>query len=241
MHDRCQQNKGAEVNTIDLNTLYDSTTQRTLRLWQHQRGNELVAQKSAYDPQKFAIGAGIQPVMSAEMRTLLQTLTQITRYDPLADVMPEAAFHFTFLPVTLPLWEADEPLPAKTQELLRIWANFQGAMVAISDLRLVVLPGQLLLAGIPDEQSVALRQQFCTQILASSWEAELRLRHVNTPLPAPFWHSTLLRYRAQCLPEHLQTFFLERQTCRYGDVCGALTLTKAIYNWAIAYPLGQRE
>ena len=226
------------MNAAELNALYHSTTERTLRVWQNLRGSELVEQGNAYDPHKLAIGAGIQPVMSAEIRTLLQELKNITRDDPLADVMPEAAFHFTFLPITLPLWTIEEPLPAKTDALLRLWELYQGATVVISDLRLVALPGQLLLAGIPDAQSVALRQQFCTQLLDSPWENELRLRHATTPLPAPFWHSTLLRYRAQCLPGHLQRFFLERQACRYGDASGALTLAKAIYNWAIAYPLG---
>ncbi|WP_054178570.1 hypothetical protein [Trabulsiella odontotermitis] len=226
------------MNAAELNALYRATTERTLAVWQNLRGSELVEQGNAYDPHKLAIGAGIQPVMSAEIRTLLQALADITRDDPLADVMPEAAFHFTFLPITLPLWTIDEPLPAKTEALRQLWASCQGATVIVSDLRLVALPGQLLLAGIPDARSVALRQQFCAQLLASPWENELRLRHASTPLPAPFWHSTLLRYRAQCLPEQLQQFFLERQACRYGDVSGALTLTKAIYNWAVAYPLG---
>ncbi|WHP33195.1 hypothetical protein QMG90_09950 [Trabulsiella odontotermitis] len=229
------------MNAAGLNALYHSTTERTLRVWQRLRGSEQVEQGNAYDPHKFAIGAGIQPVMSAEIIMLLQELAHISRGDPLADVMPQAAFHFTFLPITQPLWSADEPLPAQTDELLRLWAAYQGATVVIRNLRLVALPGQLLLAGIPDEKSVALRQQFCTQLLASSWGEALRVRHASTPLPAPFWHSTLLRYRAQCLPEHLQAFFLERQACHYGDVSGTLTLTKAIYNWAIAYPLAPAD
>jgi hypothetical protein len=100
----------------------------------------------------------------------------------------------------------------------------------------VALPSQLLLAGIPDEPAIAMRQSFCEKILASSWKNELLVRHANSPLPAPFWHSTLLRYNADFLPAEVRQFFLERQGIDFGDVAGELTLAKINYNWTKCYP-----
>lgn len=83
---------------------------------------------------------------------------------------------------------------------------FAGLGITVRELRLVALPNQLLLAGIPDTLALRQRQAFCERLLTTDWQAALRLRHGNTPLPAPFWHTTLLRYQADCLPESLRRF-----------------------------------
>jgi hypothetical protein len=61
------------------------------------------------------------------------------------------------------------------------------------------------------------------------------VRHANSPLPAPFWHSTLLRYNADFLPAELRQFFLERQDIDFGEIAGELTLAKINYNWTKCY------
>lgn len=63
------------------------------------------------------------------------------------------------------------------------------------------------------------------------------MRHAGRALPAPFWHSTLLRYGAAFLPEPVRAFFFKHQAATFGDVAGELTLVKTNYNWTECYPL----
>jgi len=117
---------------------------------------------------------------------LVNELNAVICNDPLADILPTESFHFTFLPLTLPLYQVNEPLPDKVQQLTTIWTGYDSKKIVIRHLRLVVLPSQLLLAGIPEEAAVTMRQSLCEEILASRWKEELLMRHSNTPLPAPF-------------------------------------------------------
>ena len=68
-------------------------------------------------------------------------------------------------------------------------------------------------------------------LLSSPWRDSLLARHKTTPLPPPFWHTTLLRYQAQCLPVPLRRFFIQERNRRYGDVAGPLILGLVNYNW----------
>ncbi len=136
-----------------------------------------------------------------------------------------------------PLFNENEPLPEKVEELTKIWTEFDAERIVIRDLRLVALPSQLLLAGIPDNPAIAMRQSFCEQVLNSQWKKELQLRHSGSPLPAPFWHSTLLRYGADFLPAPVRQFIIERQAVNFGDVSGELKLARVNYNWTTCYPL----
>ncbi|MBS6056713.1 MULTISPECIES: hypothetical protein [Mixta] len=217
--------------STDLDTLYHATNEKTVSLWQQESGVGEVMGGGYYHPRKLALAAGLRPTMPAAVHTLFDEVRQLSAEDTLADVLPTEAFHFTFLPITPPLYEEGEALPDKIAQLLSLWQNYQGKSVTIKALRLVALPGQLLLAGIPDEQAIMSRQRFCEAVLASSWRKELLARHEKTPLPAPFWHSTLLRYRAQRLPARLQRYFFHAQHRRYGDVSGELKLAQVNYNW----------
>ena len=66
---------------------------------------------------------------------------------------------------------------------------------------------------------------------------QLLLRHNHSPLPAPFWHSTLLRYRAAFLPAKVRQFFIERQDHVFGEVAGEMSLARINYNWTTYYPV----
>ncbi|WLI77089.1 hypothetical protein Q5705_00530 [Kosakonia sp. H02] len=224
------------MESVDLESLYGATNENTLTLWQENSGIGK-RREDYYDPRKLALAAGIQPVLPQPVTALLRQLRHLIGHDPLADVLPDMGFHFTFLPLTLPLYQPNAPLPEKVRFLTEIWQGYQARSIHIRQLRLVALPRQLLLAGIPDETAVSLRHAFCEQILNSPWKEELRARHRNTPLPAPFWHSTLLRYRAAFMPEALRTFFRERQSQRFGEVSGELKLARINYNWTTCYPV----
>ncbi|WP_434643874.1 hypothetical protein ACMYSK_05235 [Klebsiella sp. I138] len=215
-----------------LDRIYQSTNDQTLADWRENEGIGEVRDTPAYDPTKLALATGIQPAMSAQIRLLFNELGELVHNDTLADRLPVASFHFTFLPLTLPLYAENEALPGKLEQLVDMWAAYQAQRITVRDLRLVALPGQLLLAGIPDDAALAMRHAFCQKVLGSQWKEELLARHATTPLPAPFWHSTLLRYGAGYLPERLRQYFRQNQALRFGTVCGELKFARVSYNWA---------
>ncbi|MEH0885335.1 hypothetical protein [Enterobacter sp. UNJFSC 003] len=225
------------MKAVSLQNLYLSANANTLALWAKNAGIGKIRAENYYDPLKLALSAGIQPPAPVYVLRLIEELKRLTKEDPHADVLPAQGFHFTFLPLTLPLYEVNALLPAKVDQLTTLWAGFHGKKIVIRDLRLVALPSQLLLAGIPEPPAIDMRQSFCEKVLESDWKDELLMRHTGSPLPAPFWHSTLLRYSAAFLPGTVRQFFIERQTINFGDVAGELTLAKINYNWTTCYPV----
>ncbi|WLP21665.1 hypothetical protein Q8726_25480 [Raoultella ornithinolytica] len=220
------------MKVIHLDSVYQSTNEKTQATWLENEGIGSIRETPDYDPTKLALATGIRPTMPAQIQQLFNKLNDLVRDDVLADRLPEACFHFTFLPLTLPLYAENEVLPEKISQLGEMWADYQARRITVRELRLVALPGQLLLAGIPDEAAVAMRHAFCQKVLVSPWKQELLARHAATPLPAPFWHSTLLRYQARFLPAQLRRYFQQNQARRFGTVSGELKLVKVNYNWA---------
>lgn len=225
------------MKSINLQNRYRSANENTVAMWAKNAGIGEIKKENYYDPIKLALATGIQPPVSFPVSQLICELQQLTRDDPLADALPIQGLHFTFLPLTLPLYTVNAPLPAKADQLTRIWTGFDAKKIVIRDLRLVALPSQLLLAGIPESPATALRHSFCEKVMDSDWKNELLMRQRGSPLPAPFWHSTLLRYSAAYLPAAVRQFFFERQAINYGDVAGELTLARVNYNWTTCYPL----
>lgn len=224
------------MKSYSLPDIYRSTNLNTIRMWENNAEIGNIREENYYDPLKLALATGIKPRMPILVSQLIDELNELTRDDSLADTLPEHSFHFTFLPLTLPLYEENERLPSKVEQLKSLWAGYHSKKIAIRNLRLIALPSQLLLAGIPDEPAIAMRQSFCKKILESNWKNELLMRHSSSPLPAPFWHSTILRYSAAFIPATVREFFLERQEIDYGDVVGELTLARISYNWEKFYP-----
>lgn len=220
-----------------LQNIYRSANANTLAMWEDNAGIGEIRTEHDYDPVKLALATGIQPPIPFMVSRLLDELKNVTGNDPLADIQPAHGFHFTFLPLTLPLYKVNEPLPENVEQLRKHWREFHGRKIVIRSLRLVALPGQLLLAGIPDEPAIAMRQSFCEKLLKTPWRNELLLRHNHSPLPAPFWHSTLLRYRAAFLPAKVRQFFIERQDHVFGEVAGEMSLALINYNWTTYYPV----
>jgi len=217
--------------------MYRTANENTLAIWAKNAGIGEIRKENYYDPLKLALATGIQPTVPVKVSRLLCELQQLTQDDPLADILPAHGLHFTFLPLTLPLYNINEPLPANVEQLTTLWTQFDAKKIIIRNLQLVALPGQLLLAGIPENPAIALRQSFCEKVLETDWKNELLRRHHGSALPAPFWHSTLLRYNAAFLPATLRQFFLKRQDMDFGDVTGELILARVNYNWTQCYPL----
>ncbi|ELY2859056.1 hypothetical protein ACTW2I_000778 [Cronobacter sakazakii] len=225
------------MKSVSLQEMYRTANENTLAIWSKHAGIGEIRKENYYDPVKLALATGIQPTVPVKVSRLLCELQQLTQDDPLANILPAHGLHFTFLPLTLPLYNINEPLPANVEQLTTLWTQFDAKKIIIRNLQLVALPGQLLLAGIPENPAIALRQSFCEKVLESDWKNELLLRHHGSALPAPFWHSTLLRYNAAFLPATLRQFFLKRQDMDFGDVTGELILAKVNYNWTQCYPL----
>ncbi|ELQ5980881.1 hypothetical protein R2207_001154 [Cronobacter sakazakii] len=225
------------MNPTSLQNKYRTANENTFAIWSKHAGIGEIRKENYYDPVKLALATGIQPTVPVKVSRLLCELQQLTQDDPLANILPAHGLHFTFLPLTLPLYNINEPLPANVEQLTTLWTQFDAKKIIIRNLQLVALPGQLLLAGIPENPAIALRQSFCEKVLESDWKNELLLRHHGSALPAPFWHSTLLRYNAAFLPATLRQFFLKRQDMDFGDVTGELILAKVNYNWTQCYPL----
>ncbi|ASV55317.1 hypothetical protein LJPFL01_1954 [Lelliottia jeotgali] len=219
------------MESTQLQKVYDATNQKTLTLWRENPCIGEIRTERYYDPDKLALATGIRPQVPAAVEELIRELNTLVEGDRLADILPVSSVHFTFLPLTLPLYEENESLPTKAGELTDIWREYQGKQIVIRQLRLVALPSQLLLAGIPDDPAIAMRQSFCESVLASQWKEELLQRHTGSPLPAPFWHSTLLRYSAQFLPTSLREYFARHQAVDFGEVSGELVLARVNYNW----------
>lgn len=224
------------MQDAELDALYQATSAKTLALWREEEGTGRPV-KGYYDTRKLALATGFQPPVSEAIAGLFSALQSLTAGDDRVDLQPLNGFHFTFVPLTLPMFGENQPLPAKTRQLIDAWSPFENQSVRIEGLRLVALAGQLLLAGIPSPPASVLRQAFCDAMLKTGWKDELLLRHANTPLPAPFWHTTLLRYQAERLPDYLRTYFLERQAQRYGEVSGTLKLVRINYNWTQCSPV----
>ncbi|ELY2671929.1 hypothetical protein SMZ63_000885 [Cronobacter sakazakii] len=225
------------MKTVSLQEMYRAANEKTLAIWSKNAGIGEIRKENYYDPVKLALATGIQPTVPVKVSRLLCELQQLTQDDPLANILPAHGLHFTFLPLTLPLYNINEPLPANVEQLTTLWTQFDAKKIIIRNLQLVVLPGQLLLAGIPENPAIALRQSFCEKVLESDWKNELLLRHHGSALPAPFWHSTLLRYNAAFLPATLRQFYLKHQNMDFGDVTGELILARVNYNWTQCYPL----
>ncbi|MEH5096303.1 hypothetical protein PO486_00190 [Atlantibacter hermannii] len=220
----------------DLSMLYQETSKRTLSLWRDAPGCGEVMQNDYYQKETFAPVTGIQPPLSDALHALVTAVDALAEGDPLADAMPLHGLHFTFLAIALPRYPRQQR-PEKLASLLDIWKKYPARLTAITDLQLVALPGQLLLAGIPDPASIADRATLADSLLDSDWRQDIQARYANTAFPPPFWHSTLLRYRAQRLPEHWRAFFLARQQHRFGSVKAIRKLVMANYNWSQVEPL----
>lgn len=222
-------------NPNELQMLYSMTSEKTLTKWAMHPGRGEIMQQAFYDQHKLAITSGIKPPLTAPLHDLLCEISELARGDPLADAMPLSGLHFTFFAITMPLYLRCD-IAGIDPYLAAIFARqAKNLKVTISNLRLVALPNQLLIAGTPDVKSYEAKEGFARQLLDSPWRDKLRERHGDIPLPPPFWHSTLLRYQADFLPARFREYFMAHRTDNYGEVASAVRLAFTNYNWTEVY------
>ncbi|UHM90389.1 hypothetical protein [Rahnella victoriana] len=208
---------------------YDSANEKTLSVWNDHPGTGAIRTEPFYHPTRLAITSG--NLAGAAMAGLLQELETAAQGDPLADIAPLNGMHFTFFAVTQALYARPQDEPRRAELIAIFEQHCAGHIMQISDLRLVALPDQLLLAGTPDEKSLQIRQSLVDHLLDTPWASKIKQRYPNGAIPQIFWHSTVLRYSAQYLPEGLRTFFLKNQHRHFGSLSLPVKLKMTNYNW----------
>lgn len=214
--------------------LYAQRNSDTLQSWQHETvGAQQQTETFFYPAGLKALTSGIQPVLNTQILSLLADLRGLTQGDSLADVMQPNHFHLTFLPVTPARYDSLQQLPALSQLTGAFSQSVTELSLRVEALRLVALPDQLLLAGIPEGRAVEQRAAYWNSLMSlEAWRDSLLQRHGGKTTPPEFWHTTLLRYRATCLPETLKSYFADNMQRRYGAISGDIRLVFAVYNWA---------
>ena len=203
------------VESVD--SLYDATCQKTLARWaDHDGTGDKV--EPPFHPTKLSLTTGNFSGFHPPLQGVLTQIRHLVGADPRADILGAESLHFTFLALSQPDYAGVDDLP-DLADVQRIFARrCERQCFALRALRLVALPNALLVAGSPDPLTASRRAAFTQDLLASSWSDRLRARYPTGPLPPAFWHSTLVRYHAEYLPDPLRRFFMLNQAARYGDV-----------------------
>lgn len=210
---------------------YEDVTQKTIKLWERSAGSTTIRDAPFYHPTKLAFSSGNRPALSRDLQLLLRTMQETTQGDVLADLNPVNAVHFSFFAVTNALYDSVEQAEGREEVEAIFTRCCAGHVMHISQLRLVALPNQILLAGIPDAQSLEVRKQLADALLVSSWGDKVRARYPSGNIPQLFWHSTLLRYSADAVSPELQALFLRFQNQDFGEVSMPVRLVMCNYNW----------
>lgn len=190
-----------------------------------------------FHPTHLALCCGWYIGPNAAMLTLRNELARLVAGDPRADVQAAESLHFTFLALTRQAYANVNDLPPRDAIAGPFEAHCRGRTFEVRDLRLVALPNALLLAGVPDVDTLARRDAFAGALMQTPWREHLIARYKPNPVPPPFWHSTLLRYHAGCVPPPVRAFFHDRRAKRYGDIRLPIRLVASNYNWRDVTPL----
>ncbi|MCW1834588.1 hypothetical protein OLZ33_21710 [Pantoea ananatis] len=215
-----------------LQKVYTNRSQETIHEWLLELEKNFNEKDVVFYPEKLlALTSGIHPELNPQIRVLLSDLRSLTNDDQLAEVMSEENFHMTFLAVTQSIYESYEDITDIADLTERFSLIIRNSTLNVKELQLVALPNQLLLAGIPDRDSITLRQRFWEELISSDWQSKLHDRYPRKALPPDFWHTTLLRYKSKKLPPQIREYFLSNSEKRYGEIDGKIKLVLAPYNW----------
>ncbi|WP_141097368.1 MULTISPECIES: hypothetical protein [Pantoea] len=215
-----------------LQNVYTNRSQETIHEWLLELENNFNEKDVVFYPEKLlALTSGIQPELNPQIRVLLSDLRSLTNVDLLAEVMSEENFHMTFLAVTQSIYESYEDTADIVDLIERFSLIIRNSTLNVKELQLVALPNQLLLAGIPDSNSISLRQNFWNDLMSSDWQSKLQDRYPGKALPPDFWHTTIMRYKSKKLPPLVREYFLSNSDMRYGEIEGKIKLVLAPYNW----------
>lgn len=211
---------------------YASMTQQTLQAWAAHPGIGPL-QPSYPNRQQLGVSSGRSFAPSGALKQLHEELLQLAEADSLYDVVPAHGLHFTFLALAWDHFASVDALPPEIHELVPLFkTTVAGLNFTVTDLRLVPLKGALLLAGLPDPQSYAVRQQLAARVLQSAWRPYLEARYAGFPIPPLIWHITLVRYAAEYAPQSLRDLYQRYRTTAFVDLqLGQPQIGVINYNW----------
>ena len=220
----------------ELQAEYDATSDATLEKWKNDEGAGALRRPSfPFTKVGVTSGSYIQPPHPAF--EILSELEHLAGRDPNADITKPECFHLTFLAILTVSYDVVEELPS-VDGLKEIFRRIcHGKEFLVQKLGLVALPNALLLAGHPDDASLSLRGEFAEALLASPWKGHLEARYHGGVIPPIFWHTTLVRYHAEYLPEELRAFFKSNRSKTYGRLVLPIHLMSTNYNWKMSVQL----
>jgi hypothetical protein len=211
---------------------YDNAIGTTLACWEREipLRNDESRQKNGL----LALTVGSKFSPSAEVSDLIHDLSERASRDPLLHVTPRHGLHFTFFAVTPHLYDEGN-LPA-SDDIAALSESLETSRgFTLHDLRLVVTPNCLLLAGSPPLVALLERERFAEALMSSRWSRLIRRRYGAGRIPPLFWHTTLVRSRSNILPESLQIFFRAHKDKRYpSQRIPPPALHAATYDWSSA-------
>lgn len=210
---------------------YQSANEGSENLWRNNPTIGTIRTEPFYHPTQLAMTTGTKPEANTNILQLLGEINQLVDGDPLGDVMTPETLHATFLAIGTPDYDEQGEI-VHFSALSKIHsACCAGHIFKVSNLQLIALPNQLLLAGYPDQELLIKRGNFAAQILRSPWKKIITERYHGGPIPPVFWHSTILRYSADFLPERIRRYYFQHKCQNYGEVSGEIRLLLSSYNW----------
>lgn len=212
---------------------YRRIEEETLRKW---RSHPSVGYPIEFPYDRFllaiAIGQYFEPC--PVLSSLFAELREIARDDATVEVPDPSWLHMTFLALSPHRYRDSTDYPETLDIVKNLHARYALRIDwRVNDLRLVPTKNTLLLAGLPDVDSLKIRNTIAEELLKSRWESLIRERYEGFPIPPVIWHTTLMRSRSEYLPESARQLFMGNRHVRFADMyLGAPLLAAVTYNWS---------
>lgn len=217
----------------NLEAEYAAMTARALDDWAREpnAGDRIPA-----DPlrKRLGVSSGRTFLPTNGLASLHTALSALAADDDDADVVPASSLHFTFLALAWDHYARAQDVPNTSQLRSLFAARTRGIPFILRRLRLVAMPGALLLAGISDPASAAAREGLAADLMAADWSPHIAERYRGYPFPPRIWHTTLARSRRQLATPGMRALFAEYRDSAFDDLTlGPPWLVAANYNWTI--------
>lgn len=216
-----------------LRPAYANTTKQTLQYWEeHPTVGKAVP--APYHKSYFGITTGNVVDISGWLSDFHEELTAYAQHDSRLDVVPRNSVHFTFLALATSAFESIDHVPEEVEHLIPLYKiHVRPVRFCVQHVSLLPLRNALLLAGIPTTESFEARREFAKAVLDSAWAPWLRDRYKNHSIPPLFWHTTLARYDAECLPDSIRRMYQRYapETLPIFEI-GQPMLAATTYNWS---------
>lgn len=185
---------------------------------------------------KVGLSVGSFYTLNDSLVGLYEELEQIASEDENLMLVPGQSLHFTFLALSNHIWESPECIDGDLPQLKSMYSTFvEGNEWSVQDLRIVPIGNCLLLAGIPNEESYNVRDNFAQALLNSDWKDHVLQRHQNSTFPPSIWHTTLCRYKYEYFPPRMREVYRKFRDELFGGFdLGAPELRAVSYDWSVS-------